>query len=298
LKDLLKKAFPTYNFKFDEPLQNYTYTKLGGKAECFFTPETEEQLQAVLQFATQQEIPIFVLGNGSNLIIRDGGMKGLIISTALFDQIEMDGHTLIAGSGSKIIEVSFYAAEHSYTGLEFACGIPGSTGGAVFMNAGAYGGETKDVLAKVKVMDFSGNIFFLEAEELQLDYRYSVIQDKEYIVLAAYFALEKGDKAESLEKMEHLNTLRRNAQPLEYPSCGSVFKRPPGYFAGKLIQDSKLQGHTIGGAQVSKKHAGFIVNVDQSTATDYIALIRHVQKTVKENFDVNLETEVRIIGEK
>lgn len=165
------------------------------------------------------------------------------------------------------------------------------------MNAGAYGGETKDVLEKVKVMNLKGDSFFMQASELHLEYRHSVIQEKHYIVLEAYFTLQAGNKEDSLAKMNHLNELRKNSQPLEYPSCGSVFKRPPGMFAGKLIQDSDLQGCTIGGAQVSKKHAGFIVNIEQSTATDYISLIKHVQKTVKNEYDVELETEVRIIGE-
>lgn len=297
MKEILIKKFPDFIFKFEEPLGHYTYTKLGGKAECIFFPENENQLKQLLSYTCTKDIPIFVLGNGSNLIIRDGGLKGIVISTSHLNRIERDGNRIIAESGSKIIDVSFYAAEHSLTGLEFACGIPGSTGGAVFMNAGAYGGETKDVLEKVKVMDFTGHDFFMDASELNLGYRHSLIQEKQYIVLEAYFSLELGNKEESLAKMTHLNELRSNSQPLEYPSCGSVFKRPPGMYAGKLIQDSNLQGCTIGGAQVSKKHAGFIVNINRSTATDYISLIRHVQKTVKHKYDVDLETEVRIIGE-
>ncbi|MBS4208661.1 UDP-N-acetylmuramate dehydrogenase [Bacillus sp. FJAT-50079] len=297
MKETLLKLFPDLTFKFDEPLEHYTYTKLGGKAECLFIPKNEQELQKVLAYTYENEIPVFVLGNGSNIIVRDGGMKGIVVSTLRLERIEIDENTIMAESGSKIIDVSFFAQEQGLTGLEFACGIPGSTGGAVFMNAGAYGGETKDVLQKVKVMNLKGEIFFMDAEELELGYRHSIIQEKQYLVLAAYFSLKEGNKEESLAKMNHLNELRRNSQPLEYPSCGSVFKRPPGMFAGKLIQDSKLQGCTIGGAQVSKKHAGFIVNIDNSTATDYISLIRHVQKTVKEKFDVELETEVRIIGE-
>jgi UDP-N-acetylmuramate dehydrogenase len=278
-------------------MKQYTYTKLGGNAECLFFPRNEEELSLIFSYAYEHQIPTFILGNGSNLIIKDGGIKGIVISTLNLNTINIDGNTVIAQSGSKIIDVSFFAADHSMTGLEFSCGIPGTTGGAVFMNAGAYGGETKDVLYKVKTIDKKGHISFIEKADLQLEYRHSVFQENELFIFEAYFELLPGNKLNSLEKMEHLNDLRNNSQPLEYPSCGSVFKRPTGFYAGKLIQDSNLQGYTIGGAEVSMKHAGFVINRDNAEARDYIAVIEHIQKTVQNNFNVQLEREVKIVGE-
>lgn len=211
--------------------------------------------------------------------------------------IKTSGTILIAQSGARIIDASRQALSEGLTGLEFACGIPGSVGGALYMNAGAYGGEVKDVLVSTIVVDRQGELLTLSADELDLDYRTSNIPDNGYIVLEATFGL-KVEKYKAIKAiMDDLTYKRESKQPLEYPSCGSVFKRPPGYFAGKLIQDSHLQGKQIGGAQVSLKHAGFIVNINKATAEEYIDLIHFVQRTVKEKFDVNLEREVKIIGE-
>lgn len=281
----------------NKPLKDHTYTKLGGKADYFVTPTTGLQVQRVVQFAKKEKIPFTLLGNGSNLIIKDGGIRGIVMYLGKLTNMSVTGDILRAESGALIADVSRLALDYSLTGLEFACGIPGSVGGALFMNAGAYGGEVKDILISATVVDDQGNIREILAEDLELAYRTSIIQKNGYIVLDATFQLAAGNEAEIKAVMDDLTYKRESKQPLEYPSCGSVFKRPPGHFAGKLIQDSGLQGFTIGGAQVSLKHAGFIVNLGNATASEYIALIKHVQKKVEENFGIRLEREVRIIGE-
>ncbi|MFE7152404.1 UDP-N-acetylmuramate dehydrogenase [Heyndrickxia sporothermodurans] len=285
------------NIKTNELLKNHTYTKLGGKADIFLTPTTYEDVQAVVKFAKQENVPFTLLGNGSNLIVKDGGIRGIVILLENFNHISVEENYLTAQSGAAIIDASQYALKEKLTGLEFACGIPGTVGGALFMNAGAYGGEIKDVLAHAIVIDCNGEIVKRTAEDLELSYRTSNIPEKGDIVLEAIFKLRPGKYEEIKAVMDDLTFKRESKQPLEYPSCGSVFKRPPGYFAGKLIQDSGLQGKQIGGAQVSTKHAGFIVNKDNATAEEYISLIKYVQKTVKEKFNVELEREVKIIGE-
>jgi len=281
----------------DEYLKNHTYTKLGGRADFFITPTRYEDVQNLVIFCKKSGIPLTLIGNGSNLIVRDGGIRGVVLSLKKMNAIHVEGNRVIAQSGAAIIDTSRKALEASLTGLEFACGIPGTVGGALFMNAGAYGGEIKDVLESCLVVDRNGELKTRLAEELDLSYRHSNIEEKGDIVLEATFLLKEGKYDEIKAVMDDLTYRRESKQPLEYPSCGSVFKRPPGYFAGKLIQDSNLQGVRIGGAEVSKKHAGFIVNIDNATASEYIALIEHVQKTVKEKFNVHLEREVRIIGE-
>ncbi|WP_404451112.1 UDP-N-acetylmuramate dehydrogenase [Virgibacillus necropolis] len=285
------------NVMVNEHLNKHTYTRLGGKADYFVTPETYEQVQDIVKFANTEKLPFTLLGNGSNLIVKDGGIRGIVLNLKQLTSIQTDNTTIVAQSGARIIDTSRAALAQSLTGLEFACGIPGSVGGALFMNAGAYGGEIKDVLESTLVVDREGNLLELSAEDLDLDYRTSNIPDNGYIVLEATFSMKRGDYDEIKSIMDDLTFKRESKQPLEYPSCGSVFKRPPGYFAGKLIQDSGLQGKQIGGAQVSKKHAGFIVNIDKSSAEEYIGLIHFVQDTVKEKFGVSLEREVKIIGE-
>ncbi|WP_456273173.1 UDP-N-acetylmuramate dehydrogenase [Bacillus sp. AK031] len=297
IHDKLMAVVKTENIKVDEMLKDHLYTKLGGKADFFITPTTYEEVQNVVKLSNEENIPFTLLGNGSNLIIKDGGIRGIVINLKHLDDISVDGTTLVAQSGSRIIDASRRALAEKLSGLEFACGIPGTVGGALYMNAGAYGGEIKDVLDYAYVVDKEGNLVKRLASELDLDYRTSNIPDNGDIVLEATFKLKPGEYEEIKAVMDDLTYKRESKQPLEYPSCGSVFKRPPGYFAGKLIQDSQLQGTNIGGAEVSTKHAGFIVNKDNATAKDYISLIEHVQKTVKEKFDVELEREVRIIGE-
>lgn len=297
LYDQLSRITSEENVMVDELIRNHTYTKLGGKADVYITPETYSEVQDIIKLANKEKVSFTMLGNGSNLIVKDGGIRGIVMNLQKLSSIWREEDKIVAQSGARIIDASRTALAESLAGLEFACGIPGSVGGALYMNAGAYGGEIKDVLESTIVVTKEGDIRTLTAAELDLDYRTSNIPDNGYIVLEATFALNKANSTDIREVMDDLTFKRESKQPLEYPSCGSVFKRPPGYFAGKLIQDSELQGTQIGGAEVSKKHAGFIVNKNNASATEYINLIRHVQKTVKEKFDVQLEREVRIIGE-
>lgn len=285
------------SIKTNEPLSNYTFTKTGGKGDFVITPKTYQEVQIVYKYSIEHNIPITILGNGSNLIVKDGGIRGLILILTEMNNIHLSDKKIKAQSGASIIEVSRLALKSSLTGLEFACGIPGSIGGALHMNAGAYGGVVSDVLQEALVLDTNGDFLTLSKDEMELDYRKSSIAQKGYIVLEATFGLTPGNFNEIKTKMDELTFLRESKQPLEYPSCGSVFKRPPGYFAGKLIQDSGLQGKQIGGAQVSTKHAGFIINVGSASASDYLELISHIQNTVKTKFGVDLEPEVIIIGE-
>lgn len=281
----------------DEPLKYHTLVKIGGKADFLVWPTTYEQVVDVIRLKEKYQLPFTLLGNGSNVIVRDGGIRGIVMQLKHLAEIKAEGEKIIAQSGADIKAVSRFALEHSLTGLEFACGIPGSVGGAIMMNAGAYGGEVKDVLDHVKVVTQKGELKTLYKDDLQLGYRTSVISKTHDIVLEVVFQLEKGDPQKIKAKMDDLTFQRESKQPLEYPSVGSVFKRPPGYFAGKLIQDSGLQGKGVGGAEVSTKHAGFIINKNNATAADYIATIEMVRKTVKEKFGVDLELEVKIIGE-
>lgn len=285
------------NIKCNESLKQYTMTKLGGNADVFVMPETEEEAQAVVKYAYENEVPLLMLGNGSNMVVRDGGVRGIVLNFSKLDAIEIQGDVVVAQAGALIIDVSRQVAAKGLTGFEFACGIPGSIGGAMAMNAGAYGGEVKDVIADCTVLTQEGERLVLSKDELELAYRKSIIAKNGYYVLNAKFQLKKGDQQEIDAKIAELTYLRESKQPLEYPSAGSVFKRPPGYFAGKLIQDSGLQGKGVGGAEVSTKHAGFIINKNNATATDYIQTIKMVQRTVKEKFDVDLEMEVKIVGE-
>lgn len=292
----LRTLFPDIKIKKDEPLSNYTYTKTGGPGDWVAFPKDVDQVKQLVDFSRQHQMPLTNLGNASNLIVKDGGIAGLTMIMTEMNGIKLDGCNVVAQSGAAYIDVTKFARDHSLTGVEFAAGIPGSVGGAVFMNAGAYGGETKFVVSQAKVMLPDGTIQTLNNQELDFGYRHSAVQDDHGVVLEATFALKKGDKEAITAKMDDLNARRRAKQPLEYPSCGSVFKRPKGHYTGKLVHDAGLQGYTVGGAQVSKKHAGFIVNIGGGTGSDYQAVIKHVQETVKAKFGVQLETEVRIIG--
>lgn len=288
--------FPEIEIKQDEPLMHYTYTHTGGPADWLAFPKNVEEVQTLVAYANDHQLPLTVLGNASNLIVRDGGIEGLTLILTRMNKISVTGNRVTAEAGAAYIETTIAARDHSLTGLEFAAGIPGSIGGAIFMNAGAYGGETKAVVESATVLLPDGTIKRLTNEELDFGYRHSSVQDNHGVVLDATFSLQPGDHDEIAAKMDELNARRAAKQPLDLPSCGSVFKRPTGYFAGKLIHDAGLQGYTAGGAQVSTKHAGFIVNIDHGTASDYVAVIHHVQQTVKEKFGVSLQTEVRIIG--
>lgn len=285
------------NIKLNESLKNYTMTKLGGNADVFVMPETEEEAANIIKYANDYNVPLLMLGNGSNMVVRDGGVRGIVVSFIKLNKIRVDGNRIYAQSGALIKEVSKTAASSCLTGFEFACGIPGSVGGAMAMNAGAYGGEIKDIIIDCTVLTKEGERIVLSKDELELEYRKSIIAKKGYFVLSSNFQLEKGIQEEIDAKIADLTYKRESKQPLEYPSAGSVFKRPPGYFAGKLIQDSGLQGKGVGGAEVSTKHAGFIINKGNATAADYIETIEMVQRVVKEKFDVDLELEVKIVGE-
>lgn len=281
----------------NEPLSRYTYTKTGGNCDVIAFPKTIAEVIEIVGEARQHQVPLTVLGNASNLIVRDGGIRGVTMILTKLNTIRVQGTQVFAASGAALIDVSRQAANHRLTGLEFACGIPGSIGGAVYMNAGAYGGEVKDVIVSVDVLTRDGELKQYRSQEASFSYRSSLFQKNGDVILGAYFQLQQGEESEIENKMAELTELRESKQPLEYPSCGSVFKRPEGYFAGKLIQDANLQGYRIGGVEVSTKHAGFMVNIDNGTATDYVHLIEYVQKEVFEKFGVALEPEVKIIGE-
>ena len=296
-KEELMKEFPDFILYKDEPLQKYTFTETGGPADILAFPRTREEVNALVDYCRDHEIPWLVLGNASNLIVRDSGIRGVVLMLLEMKQIAIEADVMTVESGMRLIDASVAAYEASLTGLEFACGIPGSVGGAVFMNAGAYGGEIKDVFLSADVLLPSGEIITMTKEEMAFRYRHSQIQEMDGIVLTSRFQLKKSKQLPIKMMMDELTELREAKQPLEYPSCGSVFKRPVGHFTGKLVQDAGLQGFMIGGAQISMKHAGFIVNINHATATDYIELIAHIQAVIKEKFDVDLEPEVRIIGE-
>lgn len=297
----LLKLLDSSNIKYlqDEPMKNHTSFKTGGAAELFIIPENCEELSSVLLKCNELNIVPFILGNGSNLLISDDGIKSrpVIQIGKGFDFIKkIDCNTVEIGAGTNLTAACRFALNESLSGLEFAFGIPGSCGGAAFMNAGAYGGEMKDVLVRVNHIDMNGNAGAFEGNELDLSYRHSVYSDGGYVITSIVVRLTKGDYNTIEAKMKDLIGRRKDKQPLEYPSAGSVFKRPEGYFAGALIEQNGLKGKRIGGAMVSEKHAGFIINYDNATTSDIINLIRHCQAVVKENSGVELETEIRIIS--
>ncbi|MDD6385191.1 UDP-N-acetylmuramate dehydrogenase [Streptococcus hyointestinalis] len=285
------------DIRIDEPLKKYTYTKVGGPADFLAFPRNRYELSRIVRFANQENIPWMVLGNASNLIVRDGGIRGFVIMFDKLNTITVDGYIIEAEAGANLIETTRVARFHSLTGFEFACGIPGSIGGAVYMNAGAYGGEIAHILVSAQVLSKAGEVRTIDAREMKFGYRHSILQDEGDIVISAKFALKPGDYTLISQEMDRLTHLRQLKQPLEYPSCGSVFKRPVGHFAGQLISEAGLQGVRVGGVEVSKKHAGFMVNIADGTAKDYEDLIAQVIARVEEKSGVTLEPEVRIIGE-
>lgn len=279
-----------------EPMCNHTTFRTGGPAQLYLTPDAE-QIQPVLELCRQEKIPFVVIGNGSNLLVGDKGIEGAVIEIGKrMSQITVEGEVITAQAGAMMSAVASRAAAASLTGLEFASGIPGSIGGAVVMNAGAYGGEMKDVLLSATVVDEEGRVLTLSQKELDLSYRHSCIAEKGYFVLEAKLALKNGDKETIYGRIQELKNLRVSKQPLEYPSAGSTFKRPEGYFAGKLIDDAGLRGYRVGDAQVSEKHCGFVINRKNATSAQIRRLMEDVQKTVKEKFGIELEPEVKFIG--
>lgn len=283
--------------KYDEPLKNHTTFQIGGKCIALIEPKKVEDIIEAIKICRENNLKFFVIGNGSNLLVPDDGYNGVIIKIkSEFLNIQVKGECLIAHSGAKLSEVYTVAYENSLTGFEFASGIPGTIGGAIFMNAGAYGGEMKDIVESVEVLDLDNyEVKELKNEELDFSYRKSIIQRKNYIVLTIKLKLKKGNKEEIKAVYEDLREKRNSKQPLNYGSAGSTFKRPEGHFASKLIEDAGLKGYHINDAWVSEKHSGFIVNKGNASYKEVMELIEYVQKVVFEKFEVKLETEVRIL---
>lgn len=297
--ETVRKSHPDMRILINEPLSRHTTFKVGGPADVMAFPKNEEELSFLYRAAKEEQIPVTVIGNGSNLVVRDGGIRGLtIVLGEEFSGIEVDGAIITARAGELLSRIARTAYNHALTGLEFASGIPGSLGGGMAMNAGAYGGQLSDVCVSARVFNpETGEIQTFSKDELALGYRTSMPLKTGSIVTEATFELKAGDKEAILRTMEDLNARRREKQPLAYPSAGSTFKRPEGYFAGALIEGANLKGASVGGAQVSTLHAGFIINTGNATAKDILDLIKHVQNTVFEKYGVNLETEVRVLGE-
>ena len=282
----------------DEPMKQHTTFKIGGPADYFLVPESGEEAGEIIKICKQTDIPYFILGNGSNLLVGDGGYRGAVIQIYRnMSAVTTEGTIITAQAGALLSSVAAVAKNASLTGFEFAGGIPGTVGGAAVMNAGAYGGEMKDVLVEVTVMDADGNIFTIPAEKLELGYRTSIIKKAGYIVLEAKIRLEEGNQEAIRERMKELTIQRTTKQPLEFPSAGSTFKRPEGYFAGKLVMDSGLRGYQVGGARVSEKHCGFVINAGGATAKDVRTLMENVCDIVYKKYGVTLEPEVKFLGE-
>ncbi|MDO4287975.1 MAG: UDP-N-acetylmuramate dehydrogenase [Eubacterium sp.] len=281
----------------NEPMKNHTSFKVGGPADFLVLPESRDELAAVLACCRENELPFYVMGNGSNLLVRDGGYRGVMIKTRQLDKISVDGEVITAEPGALLKDVAEAALAYSLTGMEFASGIPGSIGGAVVMNAGAYGGEMKDIISEIEVITETGEIRVLPIEDCAMGYRKSIVQENPWYVTRITLRLARGDAAAIKATMDDLNLKRKTKQPLEYPSAGSTFRRPEGYFAGKLVQDCGFKGYSVGGAQVSEKHSGFVINKDNATAADILKLIGEIQAKVKADFGVDMRTEVIVIGE-
>ena len=293
----LKTIVGEEHFFLEEPLKNHTTFRIGGPAEVFVSPDLV-QLPLIVRLCKEYDISYTVIGNGSNLLVGDKGVRGLVIELGKpAEEIAVIGNKMIVGAGTMLGKAASAAAARGLTGMEFAAGIPGSIGGAVVMNAGAYGGEMKDIIESVTVIDEEGQELELSLEELELSYRHSCIIEKHYLVTEVTLQLQRGEEEAIRARMAELREQRMAKQPLEYPSAGSTFKRPEGYFAGKLIMDAGLKGYRVGGAQVSEKHAGFVINTGDATAADVRELITDVAAQVKEKFGVTLEPEVKMIGE-
>ena len=285
------------NVRINEPMKNHTTFKIGGPAQYYVTPESVTQIQEVVSLCKDKNIPLHVIGNGSNILVGDDGVDGVVLALFnTFSDYEIKDNVITAQAGMSLIKLAVIALREGLTGLEFASGIPGSVGGAVYMNAGAYDGQMKDVVTSVTVLDEAGNIRILSRDELDMGYRTSAVAKHNMIVLQVIIELKAGDKEQIKDRMNQLSELRKQKQPLEYPSAGSTFKRPEGYFAGKLIADAGLKGYSIGGAAVSEKHAGFVVNMGGATAKDVVELTDYIKKRIMEQFGVTLELEIKKIG--
>ena len=296
----LEKILDKSNIKYNEPMKKHTTTKVGGPCKCLVEPTTIEEIQQVLRYVKDNNINYFVIGNGSNLLVRDEGIDALIIKiTDKFSDYEVNDKYIKVYAGCSVPKLAQIAKKNSLAGLEFACGIPGSVGGAIRMNAGDYGSEMVNVVNKVGYLNNSGEVVEITGEEAKFTYRHSMfVEHPEYVILYAIYKLEEGNIEEISAKMEANMNSRKEKQPLEYPNFGSVFKRPEGYFVGKLVDECGLKGYTIGGAQVSTKHSGFIVNIGNATCKDILDLIEYIKTKVKDKFNVVLQEEVVILGGK
>ena len=296
--EYIRTIIPEERLLFHEPMSRHTTFRVGGEAECMIVVETKEELAQVISYLRRLEQEYFVLGNGSNLLVGDKGYRGVIVKMGKrMGAIRVDQNHMAVGAGAPLSLVATVAKEKSLSGLEFAAGIPGTVGGAIVMNAGAYGGEMKQVVQMVRVMDKEGEILTLDNDTMEFGYRTSIIKDRPFIVLGAVLRLTPGDQGEIGTKMEELMKQRKSKQPLEYPSAGSTFKRPEGHYAGKLIMDAGLRGYRIGGAQVSEKHCGFVINAGGATAADIREVIEEIQERVRDRFHVRLEPEVIFLGD-
>lgn len=296
--EFLSAYVPEEDILPEEPMCRHTTFRVGGPAQCLVRISSMEQLKRIVPYLRQIEVPFFILGNGSNLLVGDKGYSGIILQISdRMNEVTVEDVRIRVQAGALLSQVSKAALEHGLTGLEFASGIPGTIGGGVVMNAGAYGGEMKQVVERVTVMDKQGETLELLAEDMEFGYRTSVIKNRPFIVLEVCLKLCRGDKEEISLKMEELARRRREKQPLEFASAGSTFKRPDGYFAGKLIMDAGLRGYSIGGARVSEKHCGFVVNTGKATAADVAEVIQEVRDRVKDKFGVTLEPEVIFLGD-
>ena len=296
--EFISTYVPEEDILTEEPMSRHTTFRVGGEAQCFVRISDKEQLKKLIPYLRQVEVPYFILGNGSNLLVSDKGYEGVILQIGnKMNTIKVEGIHIRAQAGALLSQIAKCAYDKGLTGFEFASGIPGSIGGGVVMNAGAYGGEMKQVVESVLVMDIQGEILELSGESMEFGYRTSIIKNRPFIVLEVCLKLEQGNKERIASDMEELAQKRREKQPLEYASAGSTFKRPEGYFAGKLIMDAGLRGYSIGGAQVSDKHCGFVVNTGRASATDVAEVISEVQERVKDKFGVSLETEVIFLGD-
>ena len=296
--DKLNNVIAKDSILLDEPMSRHTTFRVGGPADFFVTPKAKEEVRDVIRICKEAGMPYYIIGNGSNLLVSDAGYRGVIVQIYKeMNEVKVEGDLVKAQAGALLSGIAAKALGAELSGFEFASGIPGTIGGACVMNAGAYGGEMKDVLESVTVLTGEGKIIELGRNELELGYHTSVIAKKGYIVLGAVLKLERGDGEKIKTYMDELKEKRVTKQPLEYPSAGSTFKRPEGYFAGKLIEDAGLRGFQVGGAQVSEKHCGFVINRDHATAADIMELMRQVQIRVKENSGVDLEPEVKRLGD-
>lgn len=286
------------NVQIEELMSKHTTFRIGGPAQYFVMPQNTEELGQVVLLCSAEKMPFFVIGHGSNLLVSDKGMRCVVIQLYNnFANFRIEGNHVYAQAGVMLCKLGQATKEASLTGFEFAAGIPGTLGGAVMMNAGAYGGEMKDIVEYVQLMDRNGNLIEKTCEEMDFSYRHSIVENGEYIVTGATLKLEPGDMEAISARMEELAIARKTKQPLEFPSAGSTFKRPEGYFAGKLIMDAGLRGYQVGGAQVSEKHCGFVINKGGATAQDVLQLVEDVKKKVYEEFQVELEPEVKMVGE-